>query len=119
MSSASKRQKKLAIKKTTLRLLTSHGIRYATTDNIGYQIRYQDCKVDFWPTVSKWRELPHGKTRYDINSLIEFVETSGMKEVCKKPLLAKPSFKLASGKTMTEAQHRQRKIMSHFGMHFD
>ena len=115
MNRANKKKKKLANQK----LLANAGIQYRVNPKCPwhYHIGYGNDRIDFWLSTGKYFVLSTGKYHTGIAGMIEMIKK---KSVIKKSKVipAKPSFNYQPSKASTDARHRQRKIMAHFGMDF-
>ena len=73
--------------------------------------------IHFWPTgIGRWYNTTTGNKGIGLATLLTEVKFAKESEQDKRSL-AKPSFN--HSKASTEARHRQRKIMAHYGMSFD
>ena len=102
-----KRRQKMSI----LNALKNAGIQCRTENKNHYFIDTNEERIDFWPTTGKFWVVGTKIKGFGVKDLIYEVSVRGQS---KKPSLAKPSFKPTS-----DARHRQRRIMAHFGMNFD
>ena len=121
MSAQDKRKKKSARKQQFLKDLTRAGIAYHVEPKCAWHY-YIDVPIHqgihFWPTgIGRWYNTKTGDKGIGIATLISEVKFAKEDMVSKKPH-AKPSLKRQLSKVSTDAKHRQRKIMDHFGMNF-
>ena len=114
MNRANRKKKKLS----NLKLLDNAGIKYRLNPKCAwhYHIGSGEDRVDFWPTTGKYLVLNTGKYSVGFDKLIAHVKESRLETANIRP--AKQSLNRRFSKVSTDAKHRQRKIMDHFGMNF-